>query len=531
MRTWIASSLWLGIGLAIGLVTAHYWPDTNNQEAKAVEKQPLYWVAPMDANYRRDGPGKSPMGMDLVPVYAEDDTTADNPGAVRISPAVANNLGVRTGVVEARVIAPAIHTVGLVQYDEEQLEHIHPRVAGWVEALYVQSTGDRVEKGQKLYDLYSPDLVYAQEDLLQAVNQGNTRLVTAAEARMRALKIPQSVIDSVKEQRKVLQKVTFFAPKSGVLDNLNVREGFYIEPGVQVMSIAVLDTVWVEAEVFANQANRIHAGLPVAMSSPYLPEQRWYGSVDYVYPSIDEQNRTVRARLRFANPDHTLKPGMYAQVTIEQASPPVLTIPRAAVIRTGEQTRAVVVLDDGSYKSVAIQLGRSDRERFEVLSGLMAGDRVVTSAQFLIDSESSKTSDFLRMQPPEKPVASAAVAGVINSVDSAQRRANISRDAIAKWNRGPATLDFTLADNIDIARLKPGQTIHMVFEIHDGDFVVTEVHHMADMDSAVGTGAMPDHSAPDADSSDQQQAEDHSRHQLNQESKSKDTDKKEMHHD
>ena len=349
------------LALAGAAAASHYLtrlamdaPATAGGEA-AKENKPLYWVAPMDPNYRRDRPGKSPMGMDLVPVYAEQDAgRADSPGMIAIAPEVINSLGVRTALAEARVMQTRISTVGYVQYDQEQLVHVHPRVRGWVEKLHVKAAGDMIEKGQPLYTLYSPQLVNAQEELLLAVKRGDRRLITAAENRLKALQIERSLINALKRKQTVSQTLTFYAPQSGVVDNLNIREGFFVEPGTTLMSIGALDEVWVEAEVFERQAALVKTGLPVAMTLDYLPGQRWQGTVDYVYPALDPATRTARVRLRFENPDGLLKPNMFAEVTIQaQAGEAVLAIPREAVIRSGDQDRVVLALGRG-----AVQVGR-----------------------------------------------------------------------------------------------------------------------------------------------------------------------------
>jgi len=363
------------------------------------EKKPLYWVAPMDADYRRDRPGKSPMGMDLVPVYATAGAGRERePGAVEISPEVVNNLGVRTAGVEQRSLPAQIRTVGYVQYDEDRLIHIHPRVEGWIEKLYVKAAGDPVASGQPLYELYSPQLVNAQEEMLLALKRNNERLVQAAEDRLLALQLSPAFIDELKRERQVRQTITFVAPQSGVVDNLNIREGFYVKPGTTLMSVGALDDVWVEAEVFERQAALVAVGLPVIMTLDYLPGQEWEGTVDYVYPSLDEKTRTLRIRLRFNNEAGTLKPNMFAQVLIQgKPERDTLIVPREAVIRTGDQDRVVLALGGGRFKSIAVDLGRVDQQYAEILNGLQVGDTVVVSAQFLLDSESSKTSDFMRM--------------------------------------------------------------------------------------------------------------------------------------
>ena len=367
--------------------------------ANGEERKPLYWVAPMDANYRRDGPGKSPMGMDLVPVYASADAGLEQEsGTVEISPEVVNNLGVRTADVEQRSLPAHIRTVGYVQYDEDRLIHIHPRVEGWIEKLHVKAAGDPVASGQPLYELYSPQLVNAQEELLLALKRNNKRLVQAAEDRLLALQLSPEFIGELKREREVRQTITFYAPQNGVVDNLNIREGFYVKPGTTLMSVGALDDVWVEAEVFERQAALVAVGLPVTMTLDYLPGKEWRGTVDYVYPSLDEQTRTLRIRLRFDNEAGTLKPNMFAQVLIHaDRSKDALVVPREAVIRTGNQDRVVLALGEGRFKSVAVALGRIDGQSAQILQGLDTDDTVVISAQFLLDSESSKTSDFMRM--------------------------------------------------------------------------------------------------------------------------------------
>ncbi|UTW44209.1 efflux RND transporter periplasmic adaptor subunit [bacterium SCSIO 12696] len=363
------------------------------------EKKPLYWVAPMDPNYRRDKPGQSPMGMDLIPVYDDAVAGQDDAGLVSISPTVVNNLGVRTTPVKRGALNTTITTVGYVQYDEDRLIHIHPRVEGWIDKLYVKASGDPVKRGDPLYSLYSPELVNAQEELLLALNRKNARLIKAAEDRLKALQVDAAVIAQLKRDRAVKQKLTFYVPQTGVVDNLHIREGFFVKPGTTLMSVGALDSVWVEAEVFERQAVLVEVGSPVSMTLDYLPGQQWQGQVDYVYPTLDPKTRTARVRLRFANPEELLKPNMFAQVAI-QACPKtdVLVVPREAVIRTGTQNRVVLAVGEGRFKSVVVTLGYVAGDMVEVTSGLEEGELIVTSAQFLLDSESSKTADFARLE-------------------------------------------------------------------------------------------------------------------------------------
>lgn len=397
----------LGFGLVIGLaigfaVSFSFFLQPTNKTTtvlKKVEKQPLYWVAPMDANYQRDKPGKSPMGMDLVPVYADSSEGIDEGvGTIRISADVINNLGVRTVKAGYKKLHNQIDTVGYVTYDEDKLVHIHPRVDGWIEKLYVKTVGSMVTKGQPLYDIYSPQLVNAQEELLLALERNNRRLIKAAENRLVALQLPKKAITALKKHRKVQQNITFYAPQNGVVENLKIREGFFVKPGATLMSIGDLSEVWVEAEVFERQAAQVHVGTKVTMRLDYLPGKVFEGQVDFIYPALDAKTRTVQVRLRFANQSGEFKPNMFAQVAIHTSdAAPALLIPKEALIRTGNQDRVVLALGGGHFKSIAVTVGRFDSESVEIISGLTEGEEVVSSAQFLLDSESSKTSDFKRM--------------------------------------------------------------------------------------------------------------------------------------
>jgi membrane fusion protein, copper/silver efflux system len=483
-------------GLITGAATAYLFFEFSSVDQMSEtneEAKPLYWVAPMDANYRRDKPGKSPMGMDLVPVYAESgNDSMQDVGTVRISPDVINNLGVRVSESRMRVMHNEITTVGYVQYDQDQLVHIHPRVEGWIEKLYVKAAGDPVVNNQPLYALYSPQLVNAQEEYLLALDRKNDRLIEAAESRLLSLQLPKSEIKRLKADKRVSQSVTFYAPQSGVVDNLNIREGFYVKPGTTLMSIGKLDQVWVEAEVFERQAAEVAVAMPVTMTLDYLPGKVWKGKVDYVQPTVDPQTRTIKLRLRFANEDGVLKPNMFAQVVVHtENEQSVLAIPKEALIRTGNMDRVVLALGEGKFKSIQVKVGRFDADSVEILDGLMAGDKVVSSAQFLLDSESSKTSDFVRMYHDTAKEElmdtddsaednSATVEGVINHISIPDRSLNISRGPIEKWGRGPATLDFQLEDTLDISHLAEKSKIRFTFYIANGEFIISHIEHLAD---------------------------------------------------
>lgn len=496
-------------GVALGAVlTSFSYQNTsgpNNNESMGGsdrdEKKPLYWVAPMDPNYKREKPGKSPMGMDLIPVY-EDNAAGDGegPGTIRISPDVVNNLGVRTARVERAPLHSAIKTVGYVQYDEDRLVHIHARIEGWIETLYVKASGDPVTRGQALYTIYSPTLVNAQEELVLALKRKNPLLIDAAEQRLLALQLPQRAIRELKRSRKVKQSVTFYAPTDGVVDNLNIRSGFFVKPDKTLMVIGSLDEVWVEAEVFERQAPLVQAGAPVTMSLNYVPGKTWQGFVDYIYPTLDSKTRTIKVRLRFDNSEGELKPNMFAQVTIhaESKEEPLL-VPREALIRTGNSDRAVLAMGEGRFKSVNVKVGRLNDQHAEILQGLDEGERVVTSAQFLIDSESSKTSDFMRMNHRQETADDAWVEARVIEVMGKDGKLVVAHQAIEQWQWPEMEMDFTVAETVDMSELLEGMNVHIqIRRAGDGDYEIVKIDNsehgtsraVADEQSAVADGVI-----------------------------------------
>jgi len=357
----------------------------------------LYWVAPMDANYRRDKPGKSPMGMDLVPVYAG--AAGDDSSHVSIAPEVVQNLGVRSATAERSRLWRRIDTVGYVDYDESKVSHIHLRTEGWIEHLVAHSEGERVRKGEKLLELYSPDLVNAQEEFVQALAAGNKGLIRASRERLIALGIPANQVRQLEKTRKVKQTISIYSPQDGVVSRLMVRHGMYVTPDKQVMSLADLSSVWLLAEIYESQADWVKVGQPAEVTLAFLPGRTWEGQVEYIHTSLDPKTRTLKARLRFDNPDEALKPNMYTNVKIYGGpKEDVIVIPVEALIRTGREARVIIALGAGRFTSRTVTAGIESGDWVEILAGVEAGDEVVTSGQFLIDSEASLKASMTRMQ-------------------------------------------------------------------------------------------------------------------------------------
>lgn len=462
-------------------------PDTqqtvveNDQDATATtsgEKKILYWVAPMDPSYRRDGPGKSPMGMDLVPVYDEGEGLS-----VKISPAIENNMGVRTALAERGKLWRRVDTVGYVDLDENKITHIHLRTSGWIENLSVKSEGERVSKGQMLFEVYSPELVNAQEEYLQALRSGSKTLFNASSERLAALGVSGQQIARLKKTRKIEQFVQVYAPQNGFINKLNVRQGMYVMPQLEVMSLADLSSVWLLAEVFEKQADWIKVGQTVSVTLAYQPGRTWEGRVEYVYPSLNPKTRTLKVRLVFDNKDESLKPNMFAKASI-YAGPKsdVVSIPREALIRTGAETRVILSLGEGRFQPRKVIAGIESGEFVEVISGLDSGDRVVTSAQFLIDSEASLKASLQRMQSPDKDKATTGESmsavdaitgtGVLREILPEAGKVNLSHEPIDTLKWPAMTMYFNVKPDIRLDKFKADDKVEFELEQAKEGYVI-----------------------------------------------------------
>ncbi|MGR5319596.1 efflux RND transporter periplasmic adaptor subunit [Vibrio sp. DNB22_19_1] len=467
MKTLQVATIALIVGGALGFGANHFLVGSTHDisamggESATSSNDPLYWVAPMDPNYKRDKPGKSPMGMDLIPVYAEDLTGEQNkPGTVTIDPSVENNLGVKTAKVTLEKLSPRIETVGYIAFDGSLLWQTNVRVAGWVEKLYINAVGEKVKKGDVLFTLYSPELVKAQEELLNAYRTGRNGLVKGATERLVTLGVDRGQIKSIRRSGKASQSIEIKAPADGVIASLNVREGGYLSPAQAVISAGPLDNVWVDGEVFERQAHWIKAGSQATMTLDAIPGNEWQGVVDYVYPILDPKTRTLRVRLKFPNPNGALKPNMFANIALQPVTEDaVLTIPKSSVIRSGGMTRVVLAEGDGKYRSARIEVGREDGEQIEVLQGLKQDDKIVTSSHFMLDSESSQSADLSRINGVEPAAETAWAKGEITDVMEEHSMLTINHQPVPEWGWPGMVMNFTLAEGIDIGDLKKGQSI------------------------------------------------------------------------
>jgi Cu(I)/Ag(I) efflux system membrane fusion protein/cobalt-zinc-cadmium efflux system membrane fusion protein len=348
----------------------------------------------MNPNEIYDKPGKSAMGMDLVPVY-EDDVGSGS--QIKIDPVTQQNMGIRTAVVEKGPLMRTIRTYGHITPDETRTAQVSLKTSGWIEKLYVDFTGKYVEKGQPLFEIYSPELVAAQEEYLVAYrtldrlsSKSSKDLLDSSLRRLRYFDVPESEIREIEKSGIVKKSLKIHSPFTGFVIEKNVEEGVFVKKGTRVLRIADLSRVWVEAHIYEYELPWVQEGQDAEMTLSYLPGKIFSGKVTYVYPYLQPKTRDVVIRLEFENPDLQLKPDMYANVRIKSIPKGEgLIIPSEAVIRSGERNIVFVTRQEGKFVPRDVVLGLSlDDGKIEIQAGLPEGESVVTSGQFLLDSES-----------------------------------------------------------------------------------------------------------------------------------------------
>jgi Cu(I)/Ag(I) efflux system membrane fusion protein len=366
-------------------------------------KKVLYWHDPMVPGQKFDKPGKSPfMDMQLVPVYAD---SGGNEGAVAISPRMQQNLGVRTAEVKSGSLASTVEAVGSVAYNERDIAVVQARSNGFLERLHVRAPLDPVRKGQPLAELYIPDWVAAQEEYLSAKQisaQSDSKnlagLADAARQRMRLAGMSDAQIAAVEAGGKVQARFTITAPIAGVIGELTAREGMTVMAGAPLFRINGLSTVWVNAEVPEVAAAQVRPGNPVEARTPAVSGTVFKGKVSAILPEVNPATRTIKARIELANPGGQLVPGMFATVSFAPAArKDVLLVPSEAVIQTGKRSVVVVAQGDGKFAPVDVEVGGDSNGQTEIRKGLQAGQKVVVSGQFLVDSEASLKASTTRM--------------------------------------------------------------------------------------------------------------------------------------
>jgi len=425
----------------------------------AAERRVLYWHDPMVPLQKFDKPGKSPfMNMDLVPVYADE---KENQPGVAVSPRVRQSLGMRTAAAEVTELRRDLLAVGYVQADERRMARAEVRAAGWIEKLHVRAVNEPVRAGQTLAEIYSPELLAAQEEYLLARrmaqdNPAEEPLARAARRRLESYAISDADIRKIESSGVASRRIALLAPISGVVSELAVREGVMVQAGTPVFTLTDLSSVWIAVEVPEAQAAVLRQGQQADARIPTLPGRTFEGRIDYVYPDLNAQTRTVKARIALANPGFALKPGMFAQVSLGAVARKALTVPTEAVIQTGTRS-VVIVLDGDRFQPATVRTGEASDGRVEILSGLKAGEQVVASGQFLIDSEASLRGALARLEgaAPQMHKGTGKVVGI----DPGKARVELEHDPIASLKWPGMTMEFVVEDKAALAKLKKGDSV------------------------------------------------------------------------
>ncbi|ODT86192.1 MAG: efflux transporter periplasmic adaptor subunit [Nitrosomonadales bacterium SCN 54-20] len=523
-----AARLIVFITLAATVLAAGYWwgstqssspmPETSGvslsgEEAKAKTKgKILYYRNPMGLPDTSPVPKKDPMGMDYIPVYEGEEPAAGDP-VVKISTAKIQKLGVRTEAAAMRELIRTVRAVATVQADERRLYTVAPKFEGWIERLHVNTTGQAVKKGEPLMEVYSPELITAQHEYLIArkgverveggapeIREAMERLAESALQRLRNWDISETDLQALRQKGQFTRSVTFRSAVNGVvLDKLAIQ-GERFMAGEVLYQIADLSIVWMLADVFEQDLVLVREGQPAAVRIEAYPEKIFNGKVTFIYPTVNPETRTARVRIELPNDQGLLKPAMYGRAGLASihGEDKVLAVPESAVLHTGTRQLVLVDLGEGRFEPREVKLGAHGDDYDEVLDGLVAGEKVVVKANFLIDAESNlksalesfdhRADDLTQGDPEEKQETIPGQAGkathrgegAIEAIDVANATVTLAHGPIASLRWPGMTMDFKVLDPALLRALKPGQRI--AFEITEesaGEYVIVRIQPAA----------------------------------------------------
>jgi len=493
-RNILAGLTLIAAGVAIGWGVAQWRPSSADTNASSMEagnqagRKVLYWYDPMVPTQKFDKPGKSPyMDMDLVPKYADED--AQDGSGLSVSPETVQSLGLRTAEVVQRGVSADVDVVGAVLLNDREVSIVQARAAGFVERVYARAPGDVIAAGAPLVDLLLPEWVAAQREFLAVRALKDESLTEAARQRLLLLGMPSSLVAQVERSGEPRGLYTVAVPQGGLVAELMVRQGMTVAAGASLARVNGLSTVWVEAAVPEAQSGPLQVGQTALVRLAAFSGEELQARIVAILPEVNRDTRTVRVRLELPNPGQRLKAGMSGQVTLKGNEQSVLLVPSEAVIRTGRRALAYVVDGPGKFHPVDVQLGAEIGDQLVIKSGLAAGQQVVASAQFLIDSEAS-----LRGLLPAQAGASAAaqghgehgasapaaaaanaftVRGVIEEVSSSEL--TLTHDAVPALKWPAMTMGFKLADPKLAAGLAPKQAVRFTFAKQAEDYVITAI--------------------------------------------------------
>ena len=389
----------LGIGFGAG-----YWLSIPQAPIKAMgdetpssAREVLFWRNSMKPAITSPVLIKDEMGMDYIPVYADgDDRTDGLAGTVSIDPVTVQSIGVRTTKVEQRTLTRQLNALGRVDFNEESLARLHPKTSGWIEGLSVNETGTQVNHDTILLSIYSPDLVMAQQEYLVALanweslrNKSATSVLNSARERLELFDVPAHQIKVLEQSRKINRHLHIHSPFQGRVMSIGARVGQYVSPGDELYMIADLSRIWVNVDVFEDELAWLKVGDRAEMRVRAVPGRTYQGEVTFIHPVLNSKSRTVQVRLELDNTDLSLKPGMFANVVLyTDPQPEALVVPSESILRTGSRDQVFVMREAGKFEPRNVTLGMSADGVIQILDGVKAGEQVVTSGQFLIDSES-----------------------------------------------------------------------------------------------------------------------------------------------
>ena len=380
-----------------------YIPVYAEEEKTAAEPEILFYRNPMNPTVTSPVPAKDSMGMDYIPVYADGSGQGDAAGTVEIDPVVVQNIGVRTAIAERRSLSRSVKTVGRVDFNEEHMARLHPKVDGWIEEIRVDKTGQRVRADDILLSFYSPKLVSAQREYLLAIDNqtalasspfeqirsGAEELTKSARDRLELLDVPEHQIKELEQTREIKKYIHIHAPWAGTVIRIGARAGQFVTPNTELYMMVKLDQVWVYADVYEYELPWVKVGDHVEMTLASVPGRSFHGTLDYIYPYAEAKTRTTKVRLVFENKERLLRPDMFADVTIlSDTQEDAVVIPAEAVVRSGDRAQIFVVREPGKFEPRDVALGVESQGFVTVLDGVSEGEQIVTSAQFLVDSES-----------------------------------------------------------------------------------------------------------------------------------------------
>lgn len=544
MKLAVKFTVFIALAAATLILAAGYWWGSSKSSTSAVnssgedsingktkgktkgktERKILYYRNPMGLPDTSPMPKKDPMGMDYIPVY-EGEELAPGDLEVKISAEKIQKLGVRSETVALRELARTVRAVSTVQADEGRLHTVAPRFEGWIERLYVNTTGQAVKKGDALMDVYSPELITAQHEYLVArkgtklveggsleVQAGMERLAESALQRLRNWDIPEADLRILQQEGRIRQRLTLRSPASGVVLEKYAVQGQRFMPGEMLYQIADLSSIWILADVFEQDIAMIRRGDAAIISIDAYPDKIFNGRVTFIYPTVNPDTRTARVRIELPNMQGLLKPAMYGRVKLASShgKEKVLAVPESAVLATGTRQLVLVDLGEGRFEPREVKLGVHGDGYDEVLDGLEAGERVVVKANFLIDAESnlraalsgfghsgngsmpeepeepgekqqtaSGSSPAAPVSPPQSAIHRGE--GIVEAIDPANATVTLAHDPISSLRWPEMTMDFLVSDPALLRTLKPGQKI--AFEITEkspGEYVITRIQPSQD---------------------------------------------------